>query len=141
MRQVTFPSETMMPTAYPQTITPRAWLILPGHHDAAAHLRVIHYPFWARASRTGALGMIWGTITVGAFFLTMFDPFLSSIPLIMGAAAVWRSWRGHFRVQEFAGECPRCRHSLALERGVRISSPHRMVCYHCHHEPHLALLA
>lgn len=124
-----------------RVITPRAWLILPGHGDAAAHVRVLHYPFWARVYRTGALGLGWAVATVTAFFVTMFDPFLSSIPLIMGAASVWRSWRGHYRVQEFAGDCPRCRSALALKTGARIGSPHRMVCFNCHHEPHLALMA
>jgi hypothetical protein len=125
----------------PTTLTPTAWLILPGHGDARAHVRVIHYPFWARVSRTGMLALAWGTATVTVFFVTMFDPFLSSIPLIVGAAGIWRSWRGHFRVLEFAGPCPRCRQPLMLKRGVRISSPHGLVCYHCHHEPHLALMA
>jgi hypothetical protein len=127
-----------MPT---QTLTPRAWLLLPGHGDAPAHVRVIHYPLGARVLRTALTAAGWGGATLTAFFVTMFDPFLSSIPLILGAASTWRAWRGQFRVQEFAGPCPRCRTPLALSRGTRIASPHRLVCYACHHEPQLALTA
>lgn len=123
----------------PQTITPRAWLILPGHRDAAAHVRVVRYPFWARAWRTGSLGALWGTATVAVFLITVFDPFLGSIPLILGSASVWRSWRGEYTVQAFEGRCPRCEQPVALEQGARIAPVHRLVCYNCHHEPHLAL--
>jgi hypothetical protein len=129
-----------MPAATP-VLAPRARVILPGHPDGAAHLRVLAYPLWARVYRTGALGLAWSAATLAAFMVTLFDPFLSSIPLIMGAASVWRSWRGHYRVQEFAAQCPRCGTALALKAGARIRSPHRLVCFSCHHEPHLALLA
>ena len=93
---------------YPHSITPRAWLILPGHRDAAARVRVVRYPFWARLWRTAALGAMWGIITLTAFLITVFDPFLSSIPLVLGSASVWRSWRGEFRnpppLASFAGD-------------------------------------
>lgn len=125
---------------YPHSITPRAWLILPGHRDAAARVRVVRYPFWARLWRTAALGAMWGIITLTAFLITVFDPFLSSIPLVLGSASVWRSWRGEFRVQAFEGECPRCAQPVALKHGARIAAMHKLVCYNCHHEPHLALV-
>jgi hypothetical protein len=134
------PAEEIAVSQRTESITPRAWLILPGHPDVVAHLRVIHHSFWTRVCRTAVLGMLWGAGTITAFFVTMFDPFLSSIPLIVGGASVWRSWRGQYRVQEFSGPCPRCREPMQLKKGSRIGSPHPLVCYACHHEPQLALL-
>jgi hypothetical protein len=36
------------------------------------------------------------------------DPFVASLPFIVGAWLVYRSWRGRYRVHEFRGACPRC---------------------------------
>ena len=117
----------------------RARLVLPGHPTVPAQVRVRAYPFARRMTRTAWLGAMWSSISVATFFVTMFDPFLSSIPAIIGAASVWRSWRGHFQVHAFQGSCPRCAQPIALEAGARIAPFHKLVCYHCHHEPHLAL--
>jgi len=51
----------------------------------------------------------------------------------------YRSWRGRFRVTEFRGACPRCENAIQLKVGSKIGSPHRLVCYNCHHEPDLYL--
>jgi len=123
----------------PEAASIRAWLVLPGHATIPARVLVRAYPFARRALRTALLGAAWATATVTAFFVTMFDPFLSSIPAIVGAAAVWRSWRGHFQVRAFQGSCPRCGQPLRLDEGVRVAPYHKLVCYNCHHEPYLAL--
>lgn len=115
----------------------RAWIVLPGHRDAEARVEVVRLPFWTRALRTVALGAGWGAGTVAAFFITMFDPFLSSIPLCIGAFSVYRSWKGHYSIRSFRGGCPRCGEAMRLKPGARISVPHPMVCYSCHHEPEL----
>jgi hypothetical protein len=117
----------------------RAWLVLPGHQTVAAQVSVRAYPLARRMTRTAGLAALWTVVSVTTFFITMFDPFLSSIPAIWGVASVWRSWRGHFRVEAFQGSCPRCAQPIALDPGARIAPLHKLVCYNCHHEPHLAL--
>ena len=121
-------------------VTLPAWLILPGHSDAAVQLSVVQDRLPVRVWRTLGLATAWTTVTAAAFVITVFDPFLSSIPMILGTASVWRSWRGRFRVTEFVGACPRCDTPMRLQRGARIDALHRMPCYTCHHEPHLAVL-
>jgi hypothetical protein len=115
----------------------RAWIVIPGHRDAEARVDAVPFPFWARAFRTLMLAAAWGSASVATFFITMFDPFLTSIPVAVGAFSVYRSWKGHFLVRSFHGGCPRCGESMALKPGARISVPHPMVCYSCHHEGEL----
>ena len=114
-----------------------AWIILPGHRDVRAAVEVAEYPFWARVLRTVVLAGMWTAATVATFLVTIFDPFLSSIPLTVGAFTVYRSWRGRFRIGSFQGGCPRCNTALQLKPGARISSPHPLMCYSCHHEAQL----
>ena len=116
-----------------------AWIVLPGHRDTPAHVEVVRYSFWARTLRTVALFAGWGALTAAVFFVTVFDPFMTSMPLIVGAVAVYRSWKGRFRVQRFAGSCPRCAEPMALEEGSKIGVPHPLVCYSCHHEMALVM--
>ena len=116
-----------------------ARIVLPGHADAEARMQVTAYPFWTRVLRTLGLAASWTAATVATFFITMFDPFISSIPLLMGFMSVYRSWKGRLRVHAFAGGCPRCGTAMTIEPGARISVPHPLVCYHCHHEPELRL--
>jgi len=118
-----------------------AWIILPGHPDVPARLRVVAYSIVARAWRTGMAVVMWIASTLAMFFVTMFDPFLTGIPLLVGGVMTLRAWRGRYRVTEFDGRCPRCAEPITLEPGSRIASPHRLVCYHCHHEPQLFLAA
>lgn len=115
----------------------RAWIVLPGHRDVEARVDMVPFPFWARAFRTAGLAAAWSLAAVATFFVTMFDPFLSSIPAFVGAFSVYRSWKGHFLVRSFHGGCPRCGVAMALKPGARISVPHPMVCYSCHHEGEL----
>ena len=115
----------------------QAWIVLPGHRDARADIEVREYPFWTRLVRTLGLGAAWSVVTVSTFVITIFDPFLSSIPLTVGLFTVWRSWKGRFRVNRFAGDCPRCGTAMRLKPGSHISVPHPLVCYACHHEPEL----
>jgi hypothetical protein len=120
---------------------PTGWIVLPGHPDLPARVEVVRCSPLARAYRTVLFGFLSLAATAGAFVVTIFDPFISSIPLLVGGMATWRSWRGRFRVTRFEGACPRCRHPLALAEGSRIGSPHPLVCYECHHEPELFLPA
>ena len=126
-------------TKQPASGTPihRAWIVTPGHREAEARVDAVPFPFWARAVRTLGLMAAWGGASVATFFVTMFDPFLTSIPVAVGAFSVFRSWRGHFVVRSFDGGCPRCGASMRLKPGARISVPHPMVCYACHHEGEL----
>ena len=114
-----------------------ARIVLPGHPDLPARVEVVRYARSSRIVRTLARCVGWTGATVATFLVTMFDPFLTSIPLIVGAVSVYRSWKGRFRVCAFEGHCPRCRTEMALKPGTPVSVPHPMVCYTCHHEPEL----
>lgn len=126
-----------MPVSHPEVPSAAAWIVLPGHRDVRAAVEVAEYPFWARCTRTLLLAAAWTAATAATFFVTIFDPFLSSIPLTVGAFTVYRSWRGRFRIGSFSGGCPRCGTALRLEPGARIGAPHPLVCYSCHHEAQL----
>jgi hypothetical protein len=125
----------------PVSAHPTAWIVLAGHPDAPAHLSVERYSRVARLYRTALFAILWIGSTVATFFVTIFDPFMTSMPLLVGAMLTYRSWRSRFRVMEFHGACPRCHQSIALKAGSKIGSPHHLVCYHCHHEPDLYLAA
>ena len=116
-----------------------AWIVLPGHPDTPAHVHVSRYSFGARVIRTIGLAAGWGMVAAATFVITFFDPFLSSMPVVIGAVSVWRSWRGRYAVRSFRGSCPRCRTEMALKPGTKVSVPHPLVCYECHHEPELLL--
>lgn len=120
---------------------PTGWLVLPGHPDAPAHVSVVHYSRVARLYRTTLYAFLWITSTIGMFLVTIFDPFMTSMPLFVGGVMTFKSWRGRFRVMEFSGACPRCHTALTLKPGSKIGSPHHLVCYSCHHEPDLYLAA
>jgi hypothetical protein len=116
-----------------------AWIILPGHRDVTARLTVVPYSRAARTYRTALCAVLTMLATVAAFLVTLFDPFLSAIPLLVGTTAAWRSWHGCYRVTRFEGACPRCSEPIALPEGSRIGPQHPLVCYSCHHEPELYL--
>jgi hypothetical protein len=120
---------------------PTAWIILPGHSDAPAHLSVERYSRLARLYRTIWYAFLWFGSTLGTVIVTIGDPFMTGIPLFVGAVLTYKSWGGRFRVTEFRGACPRCREPINLKPGSKIGSPHHLVCYHCHHEPDLYLAA
>ncbi|HEX2211638.1 MAG TPA: hypothetical protein VHG93_28380 [Longimicrobium sp.] len=125
----------------PDTAQTPAWIVLAGHPDAPAHVKVVGYSRVARLWRTTWYAFLWITSTIGTFFITIFDPFMTSMPLFVGAVMTYRSWRGRFRVMEFHGACPRCREPIDLKPGSKIGTPHHLVCYSCHHEPDLYLAA
>lgn len=120
---------------------PPAWIILPGHPDAPAQVTVVGYSRVARLWRTAWYAFLWVTSTIGMFFITLFDPFMTAMPLFVGGVMTYRGWRGRFRVMEFTGACPRCREPINLKPGSKIGTPHHLVCFSCHHEPHLYLAA
>jgi hypothetical protein len=115
------------------------WIVLPGHTDVRARVEVVRCGRFARLRRTILLSVLSLVATAVAFVITIFDPFLSSIPLLVGGASAWRSLHGHYRVRSFEGDCPRCGEAIRLAAGSRIGSPHGLVCYTCHHEPELYL--
>jgi hypothetical protein len=120
---------------------PTAWIVLPGHPDAPAHLSVVRYSRLARIYRTLWYAFLWMTSTVGTLLVTIGDPFMTAMPLFVGGVMTYRSWGGRYRVTAFHGTCPRCTQPIKLKPGSKIGSPHHMVCYSCHHEPDLYLAA
>ncbi len=113
---------------------PTAQVVLGGHQGRPARLEVMRYSHGWRFARTVAAVLAWWGSTVATLVFT-FDPFVASFPLLLGCGMVWKSWRGRFRVEAFDGACPRCETRLEVKSGSRISLPHPLVCYHCHHEP------
>ena len=120
---------------------PTAWIVLPGHPNAPARLTVTRYSSLARFYRTVWYAFLWIASSVAMFLVTIFDPFMTSLPFFVGAVMTFKSWRGRFKVMEFRGACPRCLEPLKLKLGSKIASPHHLVCYNCHHEPDLYLAA
>jgi len=117
-----------------------ARLVLPGHADTVARVDVDAVSFGARVTRTMMMGAAWGTITTAVFLITLFDPFMTSLPALVGSMSVYRSWRGRFQVRSFRGGCPRCGAEIQLKPNSRVSAPHPLVCYACHHEPKLVFV-
>ncbi|HSU13020.1 hypothetical protein [Longimicrobium sp.] len=118
-----------------------AHVVLPGHADTIARVDVDAVPFRARLLRTLVMAGAWGAISAAMFFITVFDPFMTSMPVLVGAVTVWRNWKGRYRVRGFQGACPRCGAEMRLKENTRVAVPHPLVCYACHHEPQLVLRA
>lgn len=118
-----------------------AVIVLPGHADTEARVHVDAVPLRARVMHTLAVAGTWGAIATATFLVTMFDPFMSSMPVLVGAVSTWKSWRGRYRIRAFQASCPRCGSEIRLKRDARVSVPHPLVCYACHHEPELVLRA
>jgi hypothetical protein len=114
-----------------------ARIVLPGHVDTVARVDVSEVPLRARVLRTLLLAAVWGSITVTVFFVTLFDPFMTSMPALVGAASVYRSWRGRYELRAFQAACPRCGAALKVKPNLKVSAPHPLVCYACHHQPEL----
>ena len=119
----------------------RALVVLAGHADREARVDVDEVPFRARVFRTMMMAGVWGTISTAMFFITVFDPFMTSMPVLVGAVTVWRNWKGRYRVRSFRGDCPRCGAAIEVKPNARVGVPHPLVCYACHHEPQLVLRA
>jgi hypothetical protein len=115
----------------------RARIVLPGHADTIARVEVRPISSRNRVLRTLGLAGMWGTITAAVFFITVFDPFMTSMPAFVGAASVYRSWRGRFELRAFEASCPRCGTELKMKRNARVGAQAPLVCYTCHHEPEL----
>lgn len=119
------------------TAAGRARVVLPGHADTVARVEVRPISSRNRVLRTLGLAGLWGTITTAVFFITVFDPFMTSMPAFVGAASVYRSWRGRFELRAFEASCPRCASALTMKRNARVGAQAPLVCYTCHHEPEL----
>ena len=117
-----------------------ARIVLPGHADTVARVDVREVTFGARVTRTLVLAAVWGSVTTATFLITMFDPFMTSLPALVGTMSVYRSWRGRIQVRSFVGACPRCGAEIRLKANSRVSAPHPLVCYACHHEPELVFV-
>jgi hypothetical protein len=114
-----------------------ARIVLPGHADTVASVDVSAVPLRTRLLRTALLAAAWGSVTVTVFFVTIFDPFMTSLPALVGAASVYRSWRGRFELHAFRAHCPRCAAQLTLKPNAKVGPHHQLVCYACHHQPEL----
>jgi hypothetical protein len=117
--------------------TAGARIVLAGHRDTVARVDVSEVPLRRRVARTLVLAAFWGSITAAVFFITVFDPFMTSMPAFVGAASVYRSWRGRYELHAFQARCPRCASELKVKPNAKVSAPHPLVCYACHHQPEL----
>jgi hypothetical protein len=115
----------------------RARIVLPGHADTVARVDVRPIASRDRVLRTLVLAAVWGTITAAVFFVTVFDPFMTSMPAFVGAASVYRSWRGRYELRALEARCPRCGAELKMKRKARVGAQSSLACYACHHHPEL----
>ena len=127
----------MTTTSAGPSVAGRARIVLPGHADTVARVDVTPISSRDRVLRTLFLAALWGTITAAVFFITVFDPFMTSMPAFVGAASVYRSWRGRYELRAFEARCPRCGTHLKMKRNARVSAHASLVCYACHHQPEL----
>jgi len=97
-----------------------AFVSLRGYGSVPAHLEVSRFPLLAWMARVVFFCVCW----VGG---------------TLGLGLVYGGVRGRYRVHAFWGVCPSCREPLQLREGSKISLPHPMNCYVCHHEPELIL--
>lgn len=117
-----------------------AVLYLGGHERVPVHLEITRYPGWMYVGRIAGRTLCWIGISVGTLVIT-FDPFVASFPFVIGMGATWRALKGRYHVHAFQGRCPRCAGDLVIRPGSKINLPFSMVCYRCHHEPELRLVA
>jgi len=115
----------------------RARIVLGGHADTVARVEVRPISARDRVLRTLVMAAFWGTITTAVFFITVFDPFMTSMPAFVGAASVYRSWRGRYELRAFEARCPRCGAALRMKRNARVGAQSPLACYSCHHHPEL----
>jgi len=115
-----------------------AFVSLRGYGTVPAHLEVSRFPLLAWMARVVFFTVCWIGGTVATLVFT-FDPFVASFPFVLGLGLVHGGVRGRYRVHAFHGVCPSCREPLAIREGSKISLPHPMNCYVCHHEPELIL--
>lgn len=119
-------------------ISPPAILRLPGHEPTPAQARVIYRPRSLRLSRAIlSLALFWGLAPV-VFFIPPHLPWVLTA-LAFGVYFAYANWTGTYEVRTFEGTCPRCGSVLEIKPGNKISLPHKMVCYRCHHEPRLLM--
>lgn len=119
-----------------ETITPPAVLRLPGHGTRAVSAELVPRPRALRMRQALlALGLSWAIAPV-VFFLPPHLPWVLAA-LGIGVYLAHSRWTGTHEVRAFEGNCPRCDASIRIRPGARISFPHRLTCYACHHEPDL----
>jgi hypothetical protein len=117
-----------------KVITPPAILRLPGHESAPARAEAVFRPRSVRLTHALlSLALYWGLTPVVALIPPHLPWALTAFGL--GIYFAWANWRGEYKIRRFEGACPRCGNELEIEEGSKISLPHRMTCYNCHHEP------
>lgn len=121
-----------------KVLAPPARLTLAGHEPTPARAEVVYRPRSARLTR--ALLSLFGFWALAP--LVFFLP--PHLPWALAAVAAgiyfgWTNWAGTYQVRSVEGACPRCGNPLTVKPGAKISLPHKIVCYNCHHEPHLQI--
>jgi hypothetical protein len=119
-------------------IAPPATLKLPGHDPTAARAGVLYRPRSLRLTRA-ALSLLgfWALIPI-VFFIPPHLPWVL-IAFALGIYFAYANWTGTYEVRHFEGACPRCGNALEIKPGSKISLPHKMTCYNCHHHPYLKM--
>lgn len=117
-------------------IAPPAILQLPGHEAQPARVEMVYRRTSGRLTRAIlSLVVFWGLIPI-VFFIPPHLPWALAA-FVLGLYFAWSNLKGSFVVRNFEGNCPRCGSKLDIKPGTKVSLPHKMVCYHCHHEPKL----
>jgi hypothetical protein len=119
-------------------LAPPARLRLPAHEPTPARAEVVYRPRSVRLTRALlSLAGFWALVPI-VFFLPPHLPWALAA-FALGIYFAWANWTGSYEVRTLQGACPRCGNALAVKPGAKISLPHKITCYNCHHEPHLEM--
>lgn len=119
-------------------VTPPARLSLPGHEPTEVRAAVIYRSTSLRLTRAMIyLIGLWALAPL-VFLIPPHLPWALAA-VVAGIALAWSNWSGTWEVRSVEGACPRCGTRLTVKPGARISLPHDLSCFHCHHNPTLEL--
>jgi hypothetical protein len=121
-----------------QVIAPPARLRLPGHEATPAQAEVIYRPRSVRLTRALLSLLGFWALTPIVFFIPPHLPWALAT-FTLGIYFAWANWSGVYEVQKLEGDCPRCGNALIVRPGTKISLPHKITCYDCHHDSQLEM--
>lgn len=112
-----------------------AHIVLPAHGSTTATLLLAPATHGVWLLRTAGYFVHWIGATAVTALVTMFDPHVLPLPILIGGAWFYQAWKRRNRVAWFRGNCPRCTNELTIAPDSWVAFPYRMDCMNCHFEP------